>query len=87
MANYLVDTCILIDYFRGHTKAAAFLDGLNAPPYLSSSTVTELYAGVREEKERGLLDALVSQFPVLPLDKDAAIKGGLYRRQHSKSHA
>ena len=36
MANYLVDTCILIDYFRGHTEAASFLDGLNAPPYLSS---------------------------------------------------
>ena len=86
MANYLLDTCILIDYFRGHTEAASFLDGLNAPPYLSSLTVAELYAGVREGKERSLLDALVSQFPVLPLDIDAAIKGGQYRRQYSNSH-
>ena len=86
MAFYLVDTCIFIDYFRGHNEAALFLDGLDNPPYLSSLTVAELYAGVREGKERTLLDALVSQFPVLPLDNEAAIEGGLYRRQYKKSH-
>ena len=86
MAFYLVDTCILIDYFRGKEDAAIFFDGLDAPPYLSSLTVAELYAGVREGKERSLLDTLVTQFPVLPLDDQAAIKGGLYRRQYIKSH-
>ncbi|SDZ17212.1 PIN domain-containing protein [Nitrosomonas sp. Nm33] len=51
MANYLLDTCILIDFFRGNAKAAQFLEGLNDPPYLSALTVAELYAGVREGKE------------------------------------
>ena len=86
MAYYLVDTCILIDYFRGKDEAVAFFEGLDAPPYLSALTVAELYAGVREGKERILLDALVRQLPVLPLDNTAAITGGLYRRQYSKSH-
>lgn len=83
---YLVDTCIFIDYFRGNNEAALFFDGLDAPPYLSALTVAELYAGVREGKERLLLDSLVQQFPILPLDDEAAIKGGLYRRQYHKSH-
>ncbi len=86
MAFYLVDTCILIDYFRGKNDAAKFFDNLKSPPFLSSLTVAELYAGVREGKERQLLDNLVSQFPVLPLDNEVATKGGLYRRQYSKSH-
>ncbi len=45
-----------------------------------------LYAGVRESRERTLLDNLVQHFPVIPLKDEAAIKGGLYRRQYDKSH-
>ena len=74
--EYLVDTCILIDYFRGKDDAARFLDGLDTPPFLSSLTVAELYAGVREGKERVWLDTLVSQFPILPIDNQMAIQGG-----------
>ncbi len=86
MANYLLDTCILIDYFRGNEKAAQFLEELDAPPFLSALTVAELYAGVREGKERTLLDNMVQHFPIVPLNDEAAIKGGLYRRQYGKSH-
>ena len=86
MAHYLIDTCILIDIFRGNEKAAQFLEGLETPPFLSALTVAELYAGVREGKERTLLDNLVQHFPVIPLNDEAAIKGGLYRRQYGKSH-
>ncbi len=86
MAYYLLDTCILIDYFRGDEQAAEFLEALEAPPFLSSLTVAELYAGVREGKERIFLDNLVQNFPIIPLNDEAAIKGGLYRRQYGKSH-
>ncbi len=86
MINYLLDTCILIDYFRGNEKAAQFLQGLNDPPYLSSLTVAELYAGVREGKERIQLDELMRYLPIIPLNHEAAVKGGLYRRQYGKSH-
>jgi len=86
MAHYLLDTCILVDYFRGNEKAAQFLEEFENPPFLSALTVAELYAGVREGKERGLLDNLIKYFPIIPLDNEAAIKGGLYRRQYGKSH-
>ncbi|SER16205.1 hypothetical protein SAMN05421690_101061 [Nitrosomonas sp. Nm51] len=86
MTQYLLDTCILIDYFRGNKQAAQFLENLEEPPFLSALTVAELYAGVRNGKERTLLDNLVRLFPVIPLNDEMAVKGGLYRRQYGKSH-
>lgn len=86
MTHYLIDTCILIDFFRGREDAARFLEGLDNPPFLSSLTVAELYAGVREGRERQQLDQFVTHFPVLPLDEGSAIQGGLYRRDYGKSH-
>lgn len=86
MANYLLDTCILIDFFRGNENAAQFLENLDNPPYISSLTIAELYAGVREGEERTMLDNLSQYLPVIPLDANIAVKGGLYRRQYGKSH-
>jgi predicted nucleic acid-binding protein len=86
VAYYLLDTCILIDFFRGKKEAVQFLESLDSPPFLSSLTVAELYAGVREGKERAALDSLVQYFPIVPLNDEAAISGGLYRRQYGKSH-
>lgn len=80
--NYLLDTCILIDYFRGNENAVQFLGNLDNPPYISSLTVAELYAGVREGKERTQLDNLMQYLPVIPLDSKTAA----YRRQYGKSH-
>lgn len=57
MVQYLIDTCILIDFFRGNEKAAQFLEEFVHPPFLSALTVAELYAGVREGRERALLAA------------------------------
>lgn len=86
MVQYLIDTCILIDFFRGNEKAAQFLEEFVHPPFLSALTVAELYAGVREGRERALLDRLMQHFPIIPLNDEAAVKGGLYRRQYGKSH-
>lgn len=49
-------------------------------------TVAELYAGVREGRERVQLDLLVSAFTVIPIDQTIAITGGLYLRKYGKSH-
>ena len=86
MPTYLLDTCILIDYFKGHPGAVSFLEALNTPPFLSTLTLSELYAGVREGRERQLLDGLIRHFTVIPLEINTAIKGGLYKRQYAKSH-
>jgi hypothetical protein len=48
--------------------------------------VAELYAGVREGKERVILDDFIEAFEVVPLTIDIAQRGGLYRRDYGKSH-
>ena len=45
-----------------------------------------MYAGVREGAERTKLDEFVQAFEVVPVDREVAIEGGLYRRDYMKSH-
>jgi predicted nucleic acid-binding protein len=45
-------------------------------------TVAELFAGVREGKDRKSLETL----QVVPLDEETAKLGGLWLRDYSKSH-
>jgi predicted nucleic acid-binding protein len=82
----LFDTDVLIDYLRGRTEAVDYIDNLSAPLFVSVITVAELYAGVRDGAERTQLDSFVSAFGIVPLDRDIAITGGLYRRDYGKSH-
>lgn len=82
----LVDTDILIDYLRGRPEAVAYLDTVQAPLVLSVLTIAELYAGVRDGDERTQLDSFISAFGSIPLDRDIAVTGGLYRRDYGKSH-
>jgi predicted nucleic acid-binding protein len=82
----LVDSDVLIDYLRGLPKAVAWLEGRQEALLVSAVTVGELYAGVRDGKERAALDAFVSAFEVVPLDQAIAEKGGLMRRDYGQRH-
>lgn len=82
----LIDTDVLVDYLRGRVEAVNYLDSLSASLFLSVITVAELYAGVRDGKERARLDLFISAFGVIPLDYTIAVTGGLYRRDYGKSH-
>ncbi|MEC4818108.1 MAG: type II toxin-antitoxin system VapC family toxin [Scytonema sp. PMC 1069.18] len=82
----LIDTDVLIDYLRGKTPAIQYLENLTESLLVSSITIAELYAGVREGKERKALDEFVRAFEVVPVNDEIAIKGGLYRRDYFKSH-
>jgi len=84
--NLLIDTDVLIDYLTAREEAVAFLESQLLPLCISSITVAELYAGVREGKERVILDDFIAAFEVVPLTADIAQKGGLYRRDYGKSH-
>jgi predicted nucleic acid-binding protein len=82
----LLDTDVLIDYLRGHAEAVTYLEGLTAHLLISAITVAELYAGVRDVTERTRLDTFISAFEVAPIEREIAVKGGLYRRDYGKSH-
>jgi predicted nucleic acid-binding protein len=86
MLDLLIDTDVLIDYLRDHPQAVTYLEELKTWPSLSVVTVAELYAGVREGKERTALESLLETFKIIELSDDIAKLGGLFRRDYGKSH-
>lgn len=82
----LLDTDVLVDFFRGHSKAVAFVNGHSARIILSSIVVAELYAGVKGDAEQSVLENFVSLFRVVPVSAEIAKAGGLYKREYGKSH-
>ena len=82
----LLDTDVIVDYLRGRDEAVAYLESRAEPLLLSVITVAELYAGVREGEERRVLEGFLSAFEIIPMDKEIAQKGGLYRRDYGPSH-
>lgn len=85
-AMVVVDTDVLIDYLRDQPDAVAFLEGCAQPLAVSVVSVAELYVGVREGEERRRLDAFVAAFDALPLEREAAVRAGLWRRRYGPSH-
>jgi len=82
----LVDTDVLVDFFRGHTKAVAFVDAHSPQIILSTIVVAELYAGVKGDAEEAALENFVSLFRVVPISPEIAKAAGLYKRDYGKSH-
>jgi predicted nucleic acid-binding protein len=82
----LLDTDVLIDFFRGYSKAVAFVNEYNARIILSSIVVAELFAGVKGDEEQAALENFVSLFRVVPVDIEIGKAGGLYKRDYGKSH-
>ena len=82
----LLDTDVLVDYLRDHPAAVDYLDGVTDAMFISTVTIAELYAGVRDGSERARLDALATDFDIAHVDHAIAVRGGLYRRDFGKSH-
>jgi predicted nucleic acid-binding protein len=82
----LPDTDVLVDSFRGHSEAVAFVSAHSSRIILSSIVVAELYAGVKGDAECAALEDFVSLFGVLPVTAEVAKAGGLYKRDYGKSH-
>ena len=76
----LLDTDVLVDFFRGHRKAMAFVGTYNARIILSSIVVAELYAGVKGDAEQAALQDFVSLFRVVPVTAEIGKAAGLYKR-------
>lgn len=82
----LLDTDVLVDFFRGHSNAIAFINAHSTRIILSSIVVAELYAGVKGATEQAALENFVSIFRVVPVSAEIAKAGGLYKRDYGKSH-
>lgn len=84
--SLLLDTDVLVDFFRGYSKAIAFVNTHASRIILSSIVVAELYAGVKGDAELTVLENFISLFRVIPLTSGIAKTGGLYKRDYGKSH-
>jgi predicted nucleic acid-binding protein len=82
----LLDTDVLVDFFRGFDKAVVFVNENNARIILSSIVVAELFAGVKGDGEQAALENFISLFRVIPVDATIGKAGGLYKRDYGKSH-
>ncbi len=82
----LLDTDVLVDFFRGYSKAVGFVNAHSERIILSSIVVAELYAGVKGDAEQIALEDFVSLFRVVPVSAEIAKTGGLYKRDYGKSH-
>ncbi len=83
----LVDTDVLIDFFRGHRRAVTFIDTHADRIIMSSIVIAELYAGVKGSAEQTILENFISIFRVVPVSAGIARDGALYKRDYGKSHS
>ena len=84
--SILLDTDVLVDFFRGQSKAVAFVTAHSDQIILSSIVVAELYAGVKGDTEEAVVENFVSLFRVVPVSGEIAKAAGLYKRDYGKSH-
>jgi predicted nucleic acid-binding protein len=82
----LLDTDILVDYFRGLNKAMDFVHRHSERIILSSIVVAELFAGVKGDSEKDILENFFSLFRIIPVNYEIAKVGGLFKRDFGKSH-
>lgn len=82
----LLDTDVIVDHLRGVPEARTYLSARTEVLLLSTITIAELFAGVREGPERTALDTFLTIFGVVDVDAAIAQQGGLLRRQYGRSH-
>jgi hypothetical protein len=82
----LPDTDVLVDFFRGRSKAVAFINSHSDRIILSAVVVAELFAGAKGSAEEGSLEEFVSLFPVVPVNVKIAKAGGLCKSKFGESH-
>jgi hypothetical protein len=82
MLERLLDSVILIDHFNGISEATRFISRLDpARTAISVITRAEILVGFDEE-DAEKPKALMDQFVLLSIGKDAADKAATLRREH-----
>lgn len=83
----IVDTDVLIDYLKGNPPAVEFIEENIDQVSVCAMTVAELYQGLRNRKEKEILDRFISELRVFSITGDIAIGAGLLKREYGKSHS
>ena len=84
MANYLLDTTVLIDCLRGKSEAVEFLCRIAAEGSVAGCcpiNIVEVYGGMRD-KEREATEKLLESLEYYEVTKDIAKQAGEYERHY-----
>jgi len=84
--KFLVDTDIIIDFLRGFPEAVKYINNLVDNIVISAISTAELYAGVKGEEEKEVLESFLGLFPILEVNSIIARIAGLYKNKYFKSH-
>jgi predicted nucleic acid-binding protein len=82
--TYLVDTDVLIDFFKLRDLAKGLIQRLSSTSLLALSalTVTELRSGWTQEQADRLLPQLYALCSVEPVSKEIAQQAGVWRQEY-----
>ena len=82
--TYLIDTDVLIDFFKHKTSAKILIADLSeqAPLAISTLTITELRSGWTKEQADFLLPRLYALCSVVPVTKEIAEQAGIWRQEY-----
>ena len=83
--DFLLDTTILIDLFRGRKKAISFLDKLSQEGslYICPIVAAETFSGIRPD-ELPKVEEFFEAMGWCPIDYKTARRAGIYRRDYQK---
>lgn len=86
MKTYLIDSDILIDFFKKLPIAVEFIHNLGeqGKSVISAISVAELRSGWTKEAASIYLPHLYNIFEVIPVNKEIAEVAGEYREKYSK---
>jgi predicted nucleic acid-binding protein len=82
MADYLLDTTVIIDYLRGENRKVKFIKKLASEGSLLGCclvNIIEVYAGMRE-REREATEEILDSLEYYEVTKEIAKKAGQYKR-------
>jgi predicted nucleic acid-binding protein len=82
----LLDTNILIDYFRERQAAVLLIEGQAGKPATSVCTVMELIAGASSRGEERRIERLGDILSVLPVTSPIARAAGQHVKHYRRSH-
>ena len=82
--TYLIDTDVLVDFFKHKTYAKGLIEKLssNSTLALSPLTITELRSGWTSEQADFLLPRLYALCAVVPVTKEIAEQAGKWRQEY-----
>src|SRR5581483_5847250 len=85
--THLLDTSVLVPLLRGEEAALRWLQSSGIEPRMSVLSLTELYLGVRRQRDERDLAEIERLIQPLPVNHDIAVRAGVFVRHYGASHS